>query len=95
MFRDYKKKPVVVQAMKFNGTKDEVAYLQKTIGKDFIDGRNAEENYRRVYSIKTLEGKMEITKGDFVIKGIHGEYYPCKPTIFVDSYDPFGNSGIN
>ncbi len=87
MFEDYVKKPVTVQAMKFNGTEEQVYYLQKTIGKDFIDGRNAEENYRKMYSIKTLEGEMEITKGDFVIRGIKGEYYPCKPDIFDSCYN--------
>ncbi len=37
--------------------------------------------------IRTLEGDMKISKGDWVIKGIQGEFYPCKPDIFEKSYE--------
>ena len=37
-------------------------------------------------TIKTLEGLMRIDKGDYIIKGIKGEFYPCKPDIFKESY---------
>jgi len=37
--------------------------------------------------IRTLEGDMRVTTGDHVIQGVHGEFYPCKPHIFADTYD--------
>lgn len=37
--------------------------------------------------IKTLEGIMEISDGDYIIKGVNGEFYPCKPDIFDKTYD--------
>jgi hypothetical protein len=38
--------------------------------------------------IKTLEGAMIASIGDFVIKGVNGEFYPCKPDIFAKTYEP-------
>lgn len=40
--------------------------------------------------IKTLEGDHEVTFGDFIIRGVQGELYPCKPDIFEQTYDPAG-----
>ncbi len=40
-----------------------------------------------VYAIKTLEGNMMITKGDYIIKGLAGEFYPCKPDVFHMKYE--------
>ena len=37
--------------------------------------------------IKTLEGEIEASKDDYIIKGIQGEFYPCKPDIFINTYD--------
>ena len=71
----YRKKPVVVEA---------VQYLrEENIGESqefcpdmvYVAGDNE-------YYIKTLEGNMKISKGDYIIKGIQGEFYPCKPDIF-------------
>jgi hypothetical protein len=38
--------------------------------------------------IKTLEGQMAVSNGDWIIKGVKGELYPCKPDIFAATYDP-------
>jgi hypothetical protein len=38
--------------------------------------------------IKTLEGEYIVTEGDYIIKGVHGEFYPCKPDIFEKTYEP-------
>ena len=40
--------------------------------------------------IKTLEGNMEANKNDYIIKGVKGEFYPCKPDIFEMTYEPVG-----
>jgi len=37
--------------------------------------------------IHTLEGDMIVSKGDYIIKGVHGEFYPCKPDIFMETYE--------
>ncbi|MGT2800850.1 hypothetical protein [Streptococcus marmotae] len=39
------------------------------------------------YYIATLEGAMYISDGDYIIKGVHGEFYPCKPDIFKETYE--------
>ncbi len=38
--------------------------------------------------IKTLEGNMKVSENDYIIKGVHGEFYPCKPDIFEETYEP-------
>lgn len=38
-------------------------------------------------TIKTLEGDMDVSENDYIIKGVHGELYPCKPDIFVETYE--------
>ena len=40
------------------------------------------------YEIETLEGNYLVSKGDFIIKGVAGEFYPCKPHIFYKTYEP-------
>ncbi|WP_300784652.1 hypothetical protein [Streptococcus sp. 19428wC2_LYSM12] len=78
----YRKKPVEVEA---------VQYQFPNIGPvmDFMKGSE-----RLVYDIKTnsyyidtLEGAMHISDGDYIIKGVHGEFYPCKPDIFNKTYE--------
>lgn len=84
----YRKKPVVIEAMqylghsnyddicKFTGMELKMEYSNE---KDFPDGQ--------IITIPTLEGEMIANKGDFIIKGIQGEFYPCKPDIFEATYD--------
>ena len=76
----YRKKPVVIEA---------VQYLrEKNIGEcmDFCDQLifDCSDNE---YKIATLEGEMTVSYGDYIIKGVDGEFYPCKPTIFEKTYD--------
>jgi hypothetical protein len=74
----YRKKPVVIDAIQFNGDNYEECKL-------FIE-RNF-DNTVNYPNIKTLEGIMRVSKHDFIIKGIKGEFYPCKPDIFYSTYD--------
>ena len=46
------------------------------------------------YYIRTLEGNHHISHGDYVIKGVKGELYPCKPDIFEMTYEPVGQESI-
>jgi hypothetical protein len=85
--KQYRKKPVVIDAVQFDG-------LNPTEIKDFV-GENCEvEIYDNEVTppvarivIHTLEGDMEVSKGDYVIKGVKGEFYPCKPDIFEQTYE--------
>jgi len=78
----YRKKPVVVEAVKWDGSN-----LQEV--KDFV-GKNFEcipsDTALRLI-IHTLEGDHVCSEGDFIIKGVKGEFYPCKPDIFEQTYE--------
>lgn len=82
----YRKKPVVVEAMRF--------FLNTTHGElvDFFGplwSKHLECHDGGSYLlIKTLEGTMRAEVGDWVIKGVKGEFYPCKPDIFAATYEP-------
>lgn len=79
----FKKKPVVIEAVQFTDANKDVAF-------NFVQGNryadfDAEGN--PVLKIQTLEGMMTASLGDWIIKGVSGEYYPCKPEIFTETYD--------
>ena len=78
--KKYVKKPIPIEAIQYLSTNLEE--IQKFIG-DFPNKYIHEEN---ILLINTLEGDRIVRHGDFVIKGIYGEFYPCKPDIFNDSY---------
>ena len=85
----YRKKPVVIEAFCFG--KDFIPdwFMDKVSTNDIIL-RAKRNEYRGDLSraeITTLEGKMIANYGDFVIKGVKGEIYPCKPDIFHATYD--------
>ena len=76
----YRKKPVVIEAVQFTlHSFDEVEdFVGGDMGKD-VDGNTV---------IATLEGAMKVSLNDWVIRGVQGEFYPCKPDIFEATYDP-------
>lgn len=78
------KKPIVIQAIKYTDV-DSVLEIIDTFGSRGIN--NSDDG---LY-ITTLEGVMRATKGDWVIKGINGEIYPCKPDIFEKTYESITN----
>ena len=77
--RRYRKKPVVIEAMQYHGGN----------GHDIADwlGDNVVTVGATTLRISTLEGPHTASRGDFIIKGIAGEAYPVKPSIFADTYD--------
>ena len=75
----FRKKPVVIQAMQWNGPPDD-AELARFAGHWVSIGAE-------VY-ITTPEGCMRVSPGDWIIKGVKGEFYPCKPDIFAATYEP-------
>lgn len=74
----YRKKPVVIEAEQFINSADIHEFCKdkvgEPVGKDYLE-------------IYTLEGTMKANKGDFIIKGIQGEFYPCRPDIFEKTYE--------
>lgn len=74
----YRKKPVVVEALKFTGDNWLEIARFLTVSKINDDG---------TFHIMTLEGEHRCSVGDYVIKGVNGEFYPCKPDIFEKTYD--------
>lgn len=79
MIKRYKKKPVVIEAIQY--TKESCGECVKFCGKDFICFNDDE------FLIKTLEGQYRASLGDYIIKGVKGEIYPCKPDIFEMTYE--------
>ena len=75
----YRKKPVVIEAVQFDGT------LQSLEAMDIPEV--SQELTSDTCQIETLEGVMTARKGDWIIKGVHGEFYPCKPDIFAATYE--------
>ena len=84
----YRKKPVEIEAHKFDGSSTSVGQIKNWIESGVF--RHAEISTRdcgRTLEIPTLEGLMTATAGDMIIKGLAGEFYPCKPDIFAESYE--------
>ena len=84
--KTYKTKPVNITAVEWNGDKDVFDYLQ-----NWSNGIIYRES-RNVLRINTLEGVMEAYIGDFIIKGLRGEFYPCKPDVFEKKYEEIGGT---
>ncbi len=78
----YRKKPVVVEAEQFFREKH---FDGKHVLMDGVETQVA--TGRREFFIRTLEGPMMVNDGDYVITGVMGEKYPCKPDIFEMSYE--------
>jgi hypothetical protein len=77
----FRKKPVVIEALIYTGENHKE--IESFIGHT-IEWKTANP---MIGMICTLEGTMALTHGDFLIKGINGEFYPCKPDIFVKTYE--------
>lgn len=82
----YRKKPLVIDAIQWNGENlyDVLCFLNC---EKIHEPENIRLNSKKEIEIYTLEGVMTAQVGDFIIEGVHGEFYPCKPDIFEASYD--------
>lgn len=84
----FRKKPVEIEARLFTlGDPEEILKWivdLGNVGEAHIDPKGKIDSLR----IQTLEGKMYADLGDWVIKGVAGEFYPCKPDIFERTYEP-------
>lgn len=82
------KKPVVVEAIQWDGTAATFKKITDMIGSGWRPGSIGTDSFY----VETLEGEHIASKGDYIIKGVAGEFYPCKPEIFNDTYDPVEDS---
>lgn len=77
----YIKKPIIIEAVQYDKTNTEEVL-------SFAEG-NACYSPNEGLIIATLEGEMHASDGDYIIKGVNGEFYPCKPDIFAKTYDEY------
>ena len=84
----YRKKPVVIEAEQFTGTGESRDAISK-LSQHLTTATNKYIAYGKDYiTIATLEGEMRADINDWIIKGVKGEFYPCKPDIFEATYEP-------
>ena len=79
MIKRYRKKPIIIEAIQYDGMNQKEIYAF-TKGYAFIKSTGQ-------IAIHTLEGEMLVSILDYIIKGVNGEFYPCKPDIFEKSYE--------
>lgn len=101
MIEKYRKKPVVIEALQWDGNNliEVTAFLKggpiENIESEINSSELAQKNwkelekssYHKGITIPTLEGTMVASVGDFIIKGVAGEFYPCKEKIFKETYE--------
>lgn len=82
----YRKRPVVIDAWVW----DESRKTLNEIGCQMVSctGHTDRPDEMMNLSIKVLGGSVDVCKGDYIIKGTKGEFYPCKPDIFEKTYEP-------
>ncbi len=91
--KKFRKKPLIVEALRWDGMDHRGMY-------DFLEGHNDRylavtgDNFEIDHNkgggglvIRTLEGKLFASIGDWIIKGVQGEFYPCKPDVFEETYE--------
>lgn len=93
MIQNFTKKPVTIQAKQLTEESCWSQWVDRTTfwpSSDLFIGGSYHEGNRKIYEayiqIHTLEGTMTADLGDWIIKGIRGEFYPCKPDIFEATY---------
>ena len=85
----YRKKPVVIEALQWDGSMEGMERIRNHWPEMSTAELRSNPGNRTVswWAIGTLEGRHVVSVGDFIIKGIKGEFYPCKPDIFELTYE--------
>lgn len=85
----FRKKPVVIDAIQWDGTRTGVDAINAAFPQIRATLLRIQLHAEHVdaWSIKTLEGHLRVSPGDWIIKGVQGEFYPCKPDIFAATYE--------
>lgn len=81
----YRKKPVIIEAIQFTDSDERVQELIEFTHGNFTP--HGDPEYYMYAIIQTLEGEHYAEIGDYIIKGVQGEFYPCKPDIFNTTYE--------
>ena len=82
----YRKRPVVVEAIEWNGeNEDEIMAFCSSAANPVM--RRDGGKWFQCFDIFTLEGWVNANPGDYIIRGTQGEFYPCKPDIFAEVYE--------
>ena len=81
----FKKKPIVIEAIQFDGTNgEEIEKFTKCVARRLA-------THTPLMIVSTYKGDVQARTGDWIIKGVKGEFYPCKPDIFEETYDKIGS----
>lgn len=86
MIKKYRKKPVTIEAIQFEDNADCILAIHEFVGQE-TTMVNYEDKDNPYIKIETLEGTMKASVGDYIIKGVNGEFYSCKPDIFNKTYE--------
>ena len=84
-----RKKPIEIEFVRYDGFEENGEEVELFIGNAF-DSHIPSRNEVLIF---TMEGLMTASQGDVVIKGVNGEFYPCKPDIFAEIYEPVDGEG--
>ena len=89
----FRKKPVVIEAMQFDGSRTSIEAICRWSNVAPLDDAWVDYTYQGADDVldpmcHTLEGPLNITPGDWIIRGIAGEFYPCRSDIFDATYEP-------
>lgn len=85
----YRKKPVVIEAVQWTGENIDEILSHGNSGPHPSWGADFQVNTSdKTVEILTREGVMKASVGDWIIRGVAGEFYPCKPDIFAETYEP-------
>ena len=87
MIGRYRKKPVEITAVQFRGSSTDASAIRHWMGTGEYVTSAVRTADLRPMTIKTLEGEMTAKPGDYIIRGVQGEFYPCKPDIFAATYE--------
>jgi hypothetical protein len=85
----YRKRPVVIKAVQYDGNFRCLDIFAINEVSHFIVSKDSDG--KQCIKIPTLEGEMIASVGDYIIRGVKGEYYPCKPDIFEMTYESVNN----
>lgn len=77
----YRKLPIVIEAIQYDGSSEGAKEAFELVGASMTRDLTG-----HLY-IQTLEGAMQVRVGDYIIRGVQGEFYPCKPDIFLSTYE--------
>lgn len=85
--RKFRKKPVIIEAVEFKGDYLGMRAIDEWMRTGVFRSYTLQTNYVSSLTIDTLEGKMTAMPGDWIVRGVAGEFYPVKAEIFEQSYE--------